>query len=94
MLVYICSSALYPKDIITESSSSPGKEYITTTATMFNEAVCGCPGFHFRGSCKHIDQVEYCDWWSSLGETESGDYPYGCPQCGGPVELYETDPKG
>ena len=89
MEVYICSSAIYPRDIINESESEPGKEYITVTGTLFNEAVCTCPGFFFRETCKHVQAIKNCNWWN-----EAVDYVESkCPVCRGPITLYETEPK-
>ena len=100
MLVYICSSAIYPEDIKTESNSEPGKEYTTVTPTLFNEAICTCPGFHFRGHCKHVEQFEHvCTFWMKAEEWEAmcrydgADYKT-CFKCGAPMELYETEPVG
>ena len=92
MEVYICSSAIYPRDIINESESEPGKEYITVTGTLFNEAVCTCPGFFFRETCKHVQAIKNCDHWEIYDENHPITYDY-CPKCDSPVNLYETEPK-
>lgn len=89
MLVYICSTAIYPRDIITESGSTPGKEYTTVTPTLFNDGVCDCPGFYFRGRCTHIeDSVQSCIFWDDPDRWPNGLET--CPYCGEAVELYET----
>lgn len=98
MLVYICSSAIYPRDIVNESNSEPGKEYITVTPTLFNEAICTCPGFYFRDTCKHIKEFEHvCTWHMPFmdGDPDKAKQEriLVCPDCGLDVEIYETDPK-
>jgi hypothetical protein len=90
MLIYICSSAIYPREIKAESSSEPGKEYKTIAPTLFNDAVCDCPGFHFRGTCKHISSIHICDWWESF-DGKFDNVSKHCPKCGQPIELYETE---
>ena len=95
MEVYICSSAIYPRDIINESESEPGKEYITVTGTLFNEAVCTCPGFFFRETCKHVQAIKNCNFWDTQEswEYKSATLDGSCPYCGEPITLYETEPK-
>ena len=98
MEVYICSSAIYPRDIINESESEPGKEYITVTGTLFNEAVCTCPGFFFRETCKHVQAIKNCnEWmkkeqWEAMCRYDGADYST-CFMCGSPMIEYETEPE-
>ena len=41
-----------------ESRSNPGVIW-RVTRTDKGELRCDCPGFTFRGRCKHIEKVEY-----------------------------------
>jgi len=49
---------------------------------------CTCPGFQFKGACKHIEEVRprRCGWSQFIDGGEAVIYvsPYGvhCPKCG------------
>jgi len=46
--------------------------------------VCDCPGFQFRGACRHVEEVEkrVCGWTSFLELDVSC-----CPRCGAEVVV-------
>ncbi len=99
MLVYICSTALYPREIVNESESTPGKEYLTVAGSLFNDSMCDCPGWHFREDCKHVKAIRNCDFWDTKEEWDRGMWGAvnttheQCPKCLAKVILYETDPE-
>jgi hypothetical protein len=91
MLVRMCSTMIHPREIQTPSKTSAGTVYTTITPTILNDSFCDCRGFHFNGGkCSHTQMVDenQCDWYRWPAEdfaklTE-------CPDCGAPVEDFET----
>lgn len=53
-----------------------------------NESICDCPGYLFRGSCKHLKRAsdDVCRWTGAPGEPRHD----ACPTCGGPLK-YEVE---
>lgn len=58
---------------------------------LMGELHCTCKGFHFRGTCKHVKEVEQkrCTWHGAYDEpqTEEQEKNKICPVCGGPTEY-------
>jgi len=60
--------------------------------------VCDCKGFQFRGTCKHIKQVEEsgarCGWNAELDPSAEADRDASgnpiCPECGAPVSAHRV----
>lgn len=56
--------------------------------------VCECPAFDFRGTCKHVKQVETegCHWHQQVagGEPKEVNGEKVCPDCGRPVEVVKV----
>lgn len=90
MKVAICETRLKPRLIEKTSSRGDGTTYMTIPSTLWNDPVCDCKGFQFRGHCRHIDEVEErrCVWVAK-------DMPHDerCPSCGSPAILFELDPE-
>ena len=41
---------------VTVPSSKPGQFYTVSVTKSF--AQCTCPGFHYRGQCKHVKMIK------------------------------------
>lgn len=92
MRVAICETRLKPRLLPMISSKDSNVKYITIPSTLWNDPVCDCPGFQFRGSCRHVLEVEAdkCEWaakWHEMPENHR------CPKCGAPAIFFELDPE-
>jgi len=100
MKVVICETMLRPSIIsVPSESKGDGTVYDVVSSTLFNDSLCTCPGFQFRGTCKHVRlagnvrctyhrgacETDFKDWWDGkLGV---------CPTCSTRLVLYELDPE-
>jgi hypothetical protein len=52
------------------------------------ESICDCPGYLFRGQCKHLSRAsdDVCRWVGFPEDAKRDE----CPQCGGPLK-YEVE---
>jgi hypothetical protein len=70
------------------SDSTPGKVYTITIQMPWDERedwTCTCPGFEFRGYCRHIERVHPCRWRELVGpeeQTPEQKAEHICPRCG------------
>lgn len=39
------------------SDSDPRTKYVVSQNTRYGDIRCTCPGYHYRKSCKHVDEV-------------------------------------
>ncbi len=69
--------------------------YTVVARTLFNDPVCDCKGFQFRGSCRHIEMVEAmdCDYHRVPDEWERDKVSGFCPKCRNPLVLFELEPE-
>jgi len=90
--VVVCESLLKPQIIPVESSQGDGTYYTVIASTLFNDPVCDCRGFEFRGTCRHIQMIEQarCDFHRLPMEEEELGH---CPQCRNPLVLFEMEPE-
>lgn len=97
--VVICETLLKPQEIPVPSSMGDGSYYMVVARTIFNDPVCDCKGFQFRGTCKHITLVDSarCGYYrpaQKLDIDSDGDGNVGrCPSCRSALILYELDPE-
>lgn len=69
------------------SESTPGKVYeilVPMPGDPPEQYICTCPGFEFRGYCKHQHQVQICGWEELTGpekQTLIQKKAHTCPRC-------------
>ena len=87
---------LEPLEVVVASSKGDGTTYSVITSTLFNDAVCECPGFTHRGYCRHIEEVEStktCDWVMKYDDVLFTVHDMKCPKCGAMTVEYELEPE-
>jgi hypothetical protein len=87
---------LRPQEIPIPSSKGDGTFYLPVTPTLFNDPICDCPGFNFRGKCKHVTKVaeDMCEFHRIPTKIELKKGVEGmCPDCTSRLVLYELDPE-
>lgn len=92
MKVAICETRLKPRLVEVVSSKGDGTTYTTIPSTLWNDPICDCRGFQFRGTCRHIAELEddACRWvteWHQMPNDEK------CPNCRAPAILFELSPE-
>jgi hypothetical protein len=93
----VCSSNFFAEF---KYMSSDGKTEYVATLARYNPGPyqvnwdCTCPGFQFRGKCKHIEQAEKdnCYWGQSAfwGSPEKAPDDGICPDCGRELQPVEV----
>lgn len=97
MKVVICRTMLRPRLIEVVSSKGDGTTYTAIPSTIWNDAICDCKGYQFRGYCRHSEEVDEARCknvrpWN--GEVDSdGDGDVGRCYCGNPLVIFEMDPE-
>lgn len=88
MRVKVCQSLIEPREVKVASSSGP-LTYTVVPSTIWNDGVCDCKGFEFRGDCKHLRDVEAnaCDF---VEQDYTGNE---CPDCRSPIAEIELEPE-
>lgn len=75
----------------TEVTVGGGKYTVSNLFSERSQPRCSCPGFTYRGTCKHLAEAQEkaCGWhamWSPEGQEEPGK----CPKCGGPTTVVQV----
>lgn len=98
--VVICESMLRPSVIsVPSESQGDGTTYEVVSSTLFNDSFCTCPGFQFRGTCKHERLIAEtrCTYHRVAREDDTQGWWNGelgkCPMCSTRLILYELDPE-
>lgn len=94
--VVVCETLLKPQEIpVPSHSAGDGTFYNVISRTLFNDSVCDCKGFLFRGSCKHIGLVEkgICNFYRPPTDEDTADNLGRCPVCHNVLVLYELEPE-
>lgn len=88
MKINVCSTVIESRPKYVLSKTSDDIVYSVNPSTIFNDPVCSCRGYLFRGRCSHIDYIEanHCNWW-----TEDLDYNGNCENCGAEMIVFELD---
>lgn len=81
MQVQICEARRRTFAFEVASSRDPAEKYTVSGTFVDGMMTCTCPGFRFKGSCRHTQLKEVrCGWRSDLGERQ--EYDHVCPRCG------------
>lgn len=95
--VVVCETLLKPQEIPIPSSVGDGTYYTVIARTIYNDPVCECKGYEFRGTCKHIAMVEeaMCDYHRppTQGDLADENNLGRCPICRNKLILFELDPE-
>lgn len=79
---------------VVPSESKPGEEYEISGSILSGQVSCSCPGFKFRGYCKHVHvDVESCGWnavTSPEPQTMEQKRNMTCPRCGSRTVEFGT----
>lgn len=75
------------------SSKGDGTVWHVTTPTIYNEAICDCPGYNFRGTCKHIGiaLADRCTRTAPLNQRGHLHHTY-C-ECGEKMVIFDPEPE-
>ena len=93
--VIVCESLLKPQEIPVPSSTTP-QIYTVIARTIYNDPVCDCKGFEFRGTCKHAKLVDesMCHYFRQPTEGDLKGAQLGrCPVCRNKLILFELEPE-
>ena len=79
----MCESKVVEVRVDVPSNSEEGLIHRVLVKGTDAEVTCGCPGWKFRGHCRHVTRIEReCGWRSdrsAIRQKEAGV----CPICGG-----------
>jgi hypothetical protein len=88
--IKVCKTVVEPRHVLIGSKTDDSLAHLVIPSTIWNDPICDCRGYLFRGTCSHIDQTQsdMCLWW-----TTDLSYDSPCEYCGSAVVEFETDPE-
>jgi len=91
--VRVCETVIRPRIVPTQSSKDENVYYATIPATIWNDPVCDCRGYEFRGTCRHtkVTEESRCHWFVPLDEISAAIET--CPMCGMPAVSFDPKPE-
>jgi hypothetical protein len=97
MKIVLCETNVKPR-VLKAVSSDNTRAYDLVPSTIWNDSLCECKGFQYRGDCRHvrIAETERCRYWREWkGERDTnGDGDVGrCPECRHPLVVFEFEPE-
>lgn len=94
--IVVCETLLKPQEFPVASSAGDGTFYTVIARTIYNDPVCECKGYEFRGTCKHITMISesMCDHYQPATEEDLTEQNLGrCPVCNNKLVLFELEPE-
>lgn len=94
----ICSTIVEPRTLEVPSQTKLGSYYQVIPPTLYQDGMCDCPDFQFRGRmCKHLRAVAQnrCNWYEEYTDEnqDSLEHLEHCPICRAPVTDFDTEPE-
>jgi len=70
--------------VVSTSKGREGTEYTVSGVIREGNVECSCPGFQYRGTCKHVTtEIVQCGWTSQKGgQSDEQERERVCPRCG------------
>lgn len=88
MKIWVCESWIEPREVKILASDGVGTHTVVPS-TAWNDPICDCKGFQFRGHCRHIDEAES----AVCAFTHENDSWKECPYCGSKMVEFEVEPE-
>jgi hypothetical protein len=87
-LVQICTHSEHTEEVPSSSTAEVYDVYVSRDGTER----CTCPGFTYRGRCKHVTAAreKICEWREDIGpekQTPQQEMEAECPRCGSSTDL-------
>lgn len=89
----LCETIIRPRVVKVASATEEGVTYDAIPSTMWNDSLCECRGFRFRGSCRHVKELDAnrCRWVEL--QDSSNENLTECPECGEPAVTFNPAPE-
>lgn len=100
MIYQECNSKDGWQEVYIASSSPEKAPYMVMIPSWgIDDAVCSCPGYEYRGKCRHLSEAsaQVCMWSeidSDIKQTEEQKRKRICPKCGNQTSTVIEDDDG